>query len=86
MKKSILTFLAIIFFTAGAALSDTVTQEVVNVQKYVKGKTTLKLSGTLSETAMKALAEGESSVSIRNALGSCLSVPTLLPEAKNGFG
>jgi len=86
MKRYILTFFAIIFFTAGAALADTVTQEVVNVQKYVKGKTTLKLSGTLSETAMKALAEGESSVSICNALGSCLSVPTLLPEAKNGFG
>ena len=86
MKRYILTFFAIIFFTVGAALSDTVTQEVVNVQKYVKGKTTLKLSGTLSETAMKALAEGESSVSICNALGSCLSVPTLLPEAKNGFG
>ena len=85
-KRYILTFFAIIFFTAGAALSDTVTQEVVNVQKYVKGKTTLKLSGTLSETAMKALAEGESSFSICNALGSCLSVPTLLPEAKNGFG
>lgn len=86
MKRYILTFFAIIFFTVGAALADTVTQEVVNVQKYVKGKTTLKLSGTLSETAMKALAEGESSVSICNALGSFLSVPTLLPEAKNGFG
>ena len=43
MKKSILTFFAIIFFTAGAALADTVTQEVVNVQKYVKGKTTLNI-------------------------------------------
>ena len=81
MKRSILLIAAMIFFTAGAALADTVTQEVVNVQKYVKGKTTLKLSGTLSETAMKALASGESSVSICNALDSFLSVPTLLPEA-----
>ena len=86
MKRSILLIAAMIFFTAGAALADTVTQEVVNVQKYVKGKTTLKLSGTLSETAMKALASGESSVSICNALDSFLSVPTLLPEAKKGFG
>ena len=87
MKRSILLIFATIFFMAGEMFGGSVvTQEVVNVQKYVKGKTTLKLSGTLSETAMKALAEGESSVSIRNALGSCLSVPTLLPEAKNGFG
>ena len=76
-----------VFFIAGATLADTiVTQEVATVSNYVKGKTTLKLSGTLSETALKALAEKKSSVSICNNLGSYLTVPTLFPESKKGYG
>ena len=86
MKNYLLIAIAMIFFMAGAVLADTVTQEVVNVQKYVKGSTTLKLSGTLSEAALKALAEEKSSVSIFNNLGSCLSSPTLIPESKKGYG
>ena len=81
-----LFLMAIIFFAAGAVLADTDTQETVNVQKYVKGKTTLKLSGTLSEAALKALAGGSNSVSICNNLGSFLSAPTLIPESKKGYG
>ncbi|MBO7447762.1 hypothetical protein J6U78_05465, partial [bacterium] len=87
MKNFLLIAIAMIFFMSGAALSDTIaTQEVANVSKYVKGKTTLKLSGTLTETAIKALAEGDSSVSIFNNLGSYLSAPTLIPESKKGYG
>ena len=87
MKNFLLIAIAVIFFMAGAALSDTiVTQEVATVSKYVKGKTTLKLSGTLTETAMQALAGGESSVSVCNNLGSYLSAPTLIPESKKGYG
>ena len=87
MKNFLLIAIAMFFFMSGAALSDTIaTQEVANVSKYVKGKTTLKLSGTLTETAIKALAEGDSSVSIFNNLGSCLSSPTLIPESKKGYG
>ena len=86
MKKTILLICAVIFFMAETLLADTVTQEVANVQKYVKGKTTLKLSGTLTETAMQALAEGATSVSVCNNLGSYLSAPTLLPEGKKGYG
>ena len=87
MKNFLLIAIAMFFFMSGAALSDTIaTQEVANVSKYVKGKTTLKLSGTLTETAIKALAEGNSSVSIFNNLGSCLSSPTLIPESKKGYG
>ena len=87
MKNFLLIAIAMIFFMSGAALSDTIaTQEVAKVSKYVKGKTTLKLSGTLTETAIKALAEGDSSVSIFNNLGSCLSAPTLIPESKKGYG
>ncbi|MBR5624157.1 formylglycine-generating enzyme family protein [bacterium] len=84
LKSFFLT--AVVFFMVGATLADTVTQEVVNVQKYVKGSTTLKLSGTLSETAIQALAEGKSSVSVCNNLGSYLFSPTLIPEGKNGYG
>lgn len=86
MKNFLLIAIAMFFFMAGAALADTVTQEVATVSKYVKGKTTLKLSGTLTETAMQALAEGATSVSICNNLGSYLSVPTLFPESKKGYG
>ncbi|MBR6462531.1 formylglycine-generating enzyme family protein [bacterium] len=86
MKNTILLIFAMIFFMAGATLADTVSEESVNVQKYSKGKTTLKLSGTLSETALKALARGTNSVSICNTLGSYLTVPTLFPEGKKGYG
>ncbi|MBR6462858.1 hypothetical protein IKS73_06955, partial [bacterium] len=85
LKKFFL--LAMVFFIAGTTLADTiVTQEVATVSNYVKGKTTLKLSGTLSETALKALAEGTNSVSICNNLGSYLTAPTLFPENKKGYG
>ena len=87
MKNFLLIAIAMIFFMAGTTSADTIaTQEVATVSKYVKGKTTLKLSGTLSEAALKALAEEKSSVSICNNLGSYLTVPTLFPESKKGYG
>ena len=86
MRLKSFFLMAMVFFLAGVTLADTVSDESVNVQKYVKGSTTLKLSGTLSETAMKALAEGESGVSVCNNLGSYLSVPTLIPEDGKGKG
>ena len=86
MRLKCFFLMAMVFFMVGDALADAVAQETANVQKYVNGSTTLKLSGTLSETAMKALAEGEASVSICNNLGSYLSVPTLIPEDGKGKG
>ena len=81
MRLKSFFLMAMVFFLAGATLADTVTQE-----KYVKGSTTLKLSGTLTETALKALAEGKSSVSICNNLGSYLFIPTLIPGDGKGKG
>ena len=87
MKNFLLIAVTMIFFMAGTTSADTIaTQEVATVSKYVKGKTTLKLSGTLTETAMQALAEGATSVSICNNFGSYLTVPTLFPESKKGYG
>ena len=87
MNNFLLIAIAMIFFMAGTTSADTIaTQEVATVSKYVKGKTTLKLSGTLTETAMQALAEGATSVSVCNNLGSYLSAPTLFPEGKKGYG
>ena len=86
MRLKSFFLMAVIFFMAGATLADTVSDEAVNVQKYSKGKTTLKLSGTLSEAALKALAGGTNSVSVCNNLGSYLTVPTLFPEGKKGYG
>jgi hypothetical protein len=78
MKKSIVLIVATIIIMAGAASADTViTQEVASVRWYVKGSTTLKLSGTLNDAAMDALSKGEE-VSIQNSFTNYLCAPTLL--------
>jgi len=62
-----------------------VTQRVVNAQAFVKGSTTIALSGQLTEEAMARLSNGEG-MAIYNSLDSYLVFPTLLPRTKAGFG
>ncbi|MBR4820916.1 formylglycine-generating enzyme family protein [bacterium] len=62
-----------------------VTQRVVNAQAFVKGSTTIALSGQLTEEAMARLSNGEG-MAIYNSLDSYLVFPTLLPRTKTGFG
>ena len=62
-----------------------VTQRVVNAQAFVKGSTTIALSGQLTEEAMARLSNGEG-MAIYNSRDSYLVFPTLLPRTKAGFG
>jgi formylglycine-generating enzyme required for sulfatase activity len=85
MRIAVLLTIAMLFLAAGSlSAGSVVTQEVVNVRGYVKGSTTLKLSGTLSETAMEALSKG-ASVSIRNDLANYLCAPTQLDKNDKGY-
>ena len=85
MKKSIVLIVATIIIMAGAVSADTViTQEVASVRWYVKGSTTLKLSGTLNDAAMDALSKGEE-VSIQNSFTNYLCAPTLLDKNDKGY-
>ena len=86
MRSAVLLTVAMLFLTVGALSADTVvTQEVVNVCGYVKGSTTLKLSGTFSEAAMEELSQG-AEVSVRNDLANYLCAPVQLDKNKNGYG
>ncbi|MBR5902512.1 formylglycine-generating enzyme family protein [bacterium] len=86
MKNAIWLIIAMTFFMTGGLSADTiVTQEVANVCGYVKGSTTLKLSGTLSDEAMEALSKG-ANVSIRNSFTNYLCSPTLLIKNARGYG
>lgn len=85
MRIAVLLTIAMLSLAAGSlSAGSVVTQEVVNVRGYVKGSTTLKLSGTLSETAMEALSKG-ASVSIRNDLANYLCAPTQLDKNDKGY-
>ena len=86
MRCAVLLTVAMLFLMVGALSADTVvTQEVVNVCGYVKGSTTLKLSGTFSEAAMEELSQG-AEVSVRNDLANYLCAPVQLDKNKNGYG
>ena len=74
-----------ILIAANMALAGSVcTQRVVNAQVFIKGSTTISLSGQLTESAMDSLSNGES-MAIYNSLDSYLVFPTLLPRTKAGF-
>ena len=80
-----LTFAAIMTVANMAFAGSIVTQRVVNVQAFIKGSTTIALSGQLTEEAMARLSNGEG-MAIYNSLDSYLVFPTLLPRTKAGFG
>lgn len=62
-----------------------ITQRVVRAQGFVKGSTTVSLSGELDQAFMDSLDAG-SGMAIYNYLDSYLTFPTLLPKTKNGYG
>ena len=86
MKNAILLIFAIIFFMTGEIFaSSVITQRVVNAHGFVKGSTTIRLSGQLSDSAMSSIKNGYS-VEVYNYLDSYLVFPTLLNSTKAGFG
>ena len=80
-----LAVIAILVAANIAFAGSVVTQRVVNVQAYIKGSTTISLSGQLNEEAMAGIEAGRG-MAIYNYLDSYLVFPTLLPRTKAGFG
>lgn len=86
MKKSILFISATIFFMAGEMFGGSVvTQRVVNACGFVKGSTTLSLSGKLNDIAMQSISSGNA-MAVHNYLDGYLTFPTLLSATKAGYG
>lgn len=79
------TIVAMLIAANMAFAGSVVTQRVVNAQAFIKGSTTIALSGQLTEEAMARLSNGEG-MAIYNSLDSYLVFPTLLPRTKAGFG
>ena len=86
MKNTILLIFVLIFLMAEDIFaSSVVTQRVVNACGFVKGSTTLNLSGQMNDAAMQSISSGNS-LMIYNSLDSYLVFPTLLLRTKTGFG
>ena len=86
MKRSILIIFATIFFMAGETFaSSVITQRVVNACGFVKGSTTLSLSGKLNDIAMQSISSGNA-MAVHNYLDGYLTFPTLLSATKAGYG
>ena len=83
--KRILIFAAVLLTAGSLFAGSVVTQRVVNVQGFVKGSTTVSLSGQMTEAAMDSLARG-CGMTIYNSLNSYLAFPTLLQKSKTGYG
>jgi len=77
---------AALLLIANAAFAGSIlTQRVVRAQGFVKGSTTVKLSGQLDQAFMDSLDAG-CGMAIYNYLDSYLTFPTKLPETKKGYG
>ena len=83
--KRVLIFAAILFTASSLFAGSIVTQKVVTAQGFVKGSTTVSLSGHMTESAMDGIAGGES-MAVYNSLDSYLVFPTLLQKTKTGYG
>ena len=83
--KRVLTFAAILFTTSSLFAGSICTQKVVTAKGFVKGSTTVSLSGQMTESAMDGIARGES-IAVYNSLDSYLAFPTLLQKTKTGYG
>ena len=83
--RRVLIFAAILFAASSLFAGSILTQRVVRAQGFVKGSTTVKLSGQMTETAMDRIVRGES-MAIYNSLDSYLVFPTLLQKTKKGYG
>ena len=83
--KRILVFAAILFMANSLFAGSVLTQRVVRAQGFLKGSTTISLSGELDQNFMDSLAAGNG-MAIYNYLDSYLTFPILLPKTKGGYG
>jgi formylglycine-generating enzyme required for sulfatase activity len=86
MKRSVLLIAAMLFFMAEAIFAGSIaTQRVVNACGFIKGSTTLNLSGQMNDAAMQSISDGNP-MAVYNSLDSYLTFPTLFPKTKAGYG
>ncbi|MBO7434903.1 SUMF1/EgtB/PvdO family nonheme iron enzyme [bacterium] len=83
--KRVLIFAAILVMAGSLFAGSICTQKVVTAQGFLKGSTTISLSGQMTESAMDGIARGES-IAVYNSLDSYLVFPTLLQKTKTGYG
>ena len=83
--KRILVFAAILFMANSLFAGSILTQRVVRAQGFVKGSTTVSLSGQLDQAFLDSLDAG-CGMAIYNYLDSYLTFPILLPQTKSGYG
>ncbi|MBO4553886.1 formylglycine-generating enzyme family protein [bacterium] len=83
--KRILVFAAILFMANSLFAGSVLTQRVVRAQGFLKGSTTISLSGQLDQAFLDSLAAGNG-MAIYNYLDSYLTFPILLPKTKGGYG
>ena len=83
--KRILVFAAILFMANSLFAGSVITQRVVRAQGFVKGSTTVSLSGQLDQAFLDSLDAG-CGMAIYNYLDSYLTFPILLPKTKSGYG
>ena len=83
--KRVLVLAAILFTASSLFASSILTQRVVRAQGFVKGSTTISLSGELDQAFLDSLEAG-CGMAIYNYLDSYLTFPTLLPKTKSGYG
>ena len=83
--KRVLTFAAVLLTAGSLFAGSVITQRVVRAQGFVKGSTTVSLSGQLDQAFLDSLAAGNG-MAIYNYLDSYLTFPILLPQTKSGYG
>ena len=86
MKNAVILAIAMIIFMAESTFASSITtQRVYSAYGFIKGSTTLNLSGQMNNAAMSSIMKGNTMV-IYNNLDSYLVFPTLFPMTRNGFG
>ena len=85
MKKHILLVVVMMLMVGEIFAGSIATQRVLRACGFVKGSTTLNLSGQMNDAAMQSISSGNA-MAIYNSLDSYLTFPTLFPRTKSGFG
>ena len=85
MRKTALFLILLLSMTSGVFAGTVSTNRNVKPLYFIKGLTTLNLSGQLNDTAMQSISDGNG-LAVCNYLDSYLVLPTLFPRTKTGFG
>ena len=85
MKNTAFLIIAIILIAGEIFAGSVVTNRNVKALSFIKGSSTLNLSGQMNDAAMQSILKGNE-IAVYNYLDSYLVFPTLFPRTKAGFG